>query len=128
MTHRISNAVILDGRSAAILSQAANLPALRNKVRGRDDTLYALLVDIAIVSAAYRGSDEGKPKPETTEFAEPGTKPIWTPTDIAKELGVTPRTVRNDIARGLLNGHQNARSWAITADDAATYLESRKLA
>jgi hypothetical protein len=126
VSRRVENAVILDGPAAAMLSQAANLDALRVSVRGRDDRLHSLLVDIALTSAAWRGSAEGKAAWKPKEIADPETKPVWTPADVAKHLRVHPRTIRNDIGRGLLIAHKNGRAWTISATDAISYLESRK--
>lgn len=126
MSRRVENAVILDGPAAAMLSQAANLDALRVTVRGRDDRLHALLVDIAMTSAAWRGSLQGKAEGNRTEIPDPEYKPMWTPADLAKQLRVTPRTVRNDIERQLLPAHKNGRTWSIAAQDALTYIESRR--
>lgn len=126
MTRRVENAVILDGRAAMILSQAARLPELRVAVRGRDDQLYALLNDIAVVANTYRTSVEGKGTGNATELREPEYRPIWTPAEIAKQIPVHPRTVRNDIERGLLRAQKSGRIWAVTAEDATTYIESRR--
>lgn len=126
MSKRIENAVILDGPAAAMLSQAAHLDDLRITMRGRDERLHSLLVDIAITSAAWRSSRAGKRPAMTEETGEPEGEPRSTPADIARQIGVHARTVRNDINRGALPAERIGRIWCITASDAATYIESRK--
>lgn len=126
MSRRVENAVILDGPAAAMLSHAANLDELRKAVRGRDDRLYSLLTDIAITSAAWRGSVRGNQTVTSTEPDEARREPWSTPADIARQIGVHPRTIRNDIKRGILRAHLNGRIWTIEPDDATAYLESRK--
>lgn len=128
MSKRIQNAVILDGPAAAMLSQAAHLDDLRVRTRGRDERLHALLVDIAITSAAWRSSTEGKRTPPTAEPDDSESEPWSTPADLARRIGVHPRTVRNDINRGALPAHRNGRTWTISPGDATTYIESRRTA
>lgn len=126
MTRRVSNAVILDGPAAHMLWHAARLSELRIAVRGRDERLYALLLDIYTTALAWRDSRDGKPATETAEPDEPERGAPVTPRLLAKQLGIHPRTVRNDIARGVLPAHKAGRTWVVDPDAATAYIESRK--
>jgi excisionase family DNA binding protein len=128
MTRRVDNAVILDGPAAAMLWTAARLSDLRIAARGRDERLYGLLLDIYRTALAHSDSLRGKRATESTEPNEPEDIMHTTPAKLARQLGVHPRTVRNDIERGLLPAQKVGRAWIIRADAADAYLNSRKAA
>ncbi len=49
---------------------------------------------------------------------------LLTPTDVAKRLQVSERTVTQWLRKGLLRGHKIGKQWRISADDLGTSLES----
>lgn len=118
----IANAVILDAHACAVLIQAARLDELRIRSR-TEEALYSLLVDIK--RCALTLSTDGKLPTQATEqrHAE-----VVTPTQIANVLGVTPRTIRNDIKAGRLKATRNGRNYLVAITEAITYASGRKAA
>jgi excisionase family DNA binding protein len=49
---------------------------------------------------------------------------LLTPTDVAKRLQVSERTVTQWLRKGLLRGHKIGKQWRISADDLGTSPES----
>lgn len=128
MSRRLQNVVILTGSDCALLYEAARLRELRVAARGSSDRLYSLLTDITAAAFDYRDSLNGK-KPEVKrENEEAGDMGIVTAKEVARRAGVTPRTVRNHIALGLLAATQQGRTWVITTESANQYIEGRKAA
>lgn len=50
----------------------------------------------------------------------------WTVVQVAQHAGISPRTVRHHIADGLLPAEKIGNSWAITAENAATYAAAHR--
>ena len=121
----LKNAFMLDAEGCHILTQAAHLDELRRNSRS-DEKLYAILHGIRETILAATISVEGKQATEATEPREAGT--AATPTQIAKAVGVHPRTIRNDIHRGLLQARLVGRQYIITAVDAQAYIAGRRTA
>ena len=116
-------ALLLDGEDAAILWQVARLNDVRLKARGRDENAYRVLLAVHEAAMSWRASVEGK---NAVQSAETRQSSKWvTPGDLAQKLGVSSRTVRNDIAAGLLPAHKVNRLWVVTLSDARTYLAAR---
>lgn len=125
MTRLIENAVILTAREAAMLWQAARLSDLRVRAR-TNPSLYALLVDIYRAALTSKPSTTGTKQPVKREIPETDSSGFLTVTEVAKKVGVTPRTVRNDIHKELINAHRVGREWVFTLDAADAYIASRK--
>ncbi|WP_285063692.1 helix-turn-helix domain-containing protein [Frigoribacterium sp. ME-P-080] len=122
--HLTQPALILEGRDAAILWQIGQLEPARVKARGRDEEGYAVLLAVYQAALTWRNSVEGKAASQSEERRE---RSNWvTPTDLAKQLGVTPRTIRNDIAGGILPATKRDRQWVIDLPDAFTYIAARR--
>ncbi len=49
---------------------------------------------------------------------------LLTPTDVAKRLQVSERTVTQWLRKGLLRGYKIGKEWRISADDLGTFLEN----
>lgn len=126
MTRRVINAVFLTGSDCALLYEAARLRELRVAARGSSDRLYSLLTDITAAAFDYRDSVNGKKPKVTRENDEAGDMGIVTVATVARQAGVTPRTVRNHIGQGLLAATQQGRTWVITTEAANQYIEGRK--
>ena len=120
---RFENVIILDGRSAAILWQAAHLDDLRVQARGRNDELYHVLLEVYQAALHWRTSLDGI---QQEKAEETGERSRWTtPQALARKLGVTPRTIRNDIGRRLLPAVKQGRVWVIESSEAETYIAAR---
>lgn len=128
MTRRVTNAVILTGSDCALLYEAARLRELRVAARPSSDRLYSLLTDITVAAFDHMDSLNGKKPEVTAEKDEAGDTGIVTAKEVARRAGVTPRTVRNHIERGLLAATQQGRTWVITTAAANQYIEGRKAA
>jgi hypothetical protein len=116
--------LILDGRDAAILIQVGRLNEARIKARGRDERAYQVLLAIHETALEWRTSVDGKAALGMSRREESNK---WvTPDDLAQELDVTSRTIRNDIAAGLLPATKQKRFWFIDPADAKTYIAARR--
>lgn len=116
--------LILEGRDAAILWQVGRLDDARRQARGRDEEAYSVLLAVHEAALGWRASVQGKPATSTMERRKPSQ---WvTPSDVARQLNVTPRTIRNDIAGGILPATKKDRVWVIDAPDAVTYIAARR--
>lgn len=119
-------AIILSGKDCAILNQAANLKQLRIHARGRDEHLYQLLRRIYETELKWKDSATGKqqiPEPEIHK-----TSNWFTPQHLAKTIGVSDRTIRNDINANRLPAQKIQGRWMIHEQDLETYLNARKAA
>lgn len=116
--------LILEGRDAAILWQIGRLDDVRRQARGRNEEAYAVLLAVHEAALGWRSSVQGKLASPTAERRKPSQ---WvTPNDVARQLNVTPRTIRNDIAGGILPATKRDRVWIIDAPDAVTYIAARR--
>ena len=124
MGRRADHVVILGGRDAAMLWMAADLDDLRIRSRS-NDALYGLLHDIYSAGLAWHSSVNGSKEQINAEIEDPGTTEFTTVTEIAKRVGKTPRTVRNDITKGLLKATRTEREWIVTPETAEAYIAGR---
>lgn len=125
MSRRAEHVVILDGRDAAMLWMAGNLDDLR--IRSRPNAaLYALLHDIYSAGLAWHVSVNGSKQQISAEIEEPGSKQFVTVKEIARRIGMNPRTVRNDITKGLLKATKTDREWITTPEAAEAYIAGRE--
>lgn len=126
MSRRIDHALILTGADAALLYQAANLRDLRIAARGRSERLYTLLVELSETAFAHVAAADGnQPSPVVNADKH---EDITSVEHIAREAGVTPRTIRNHIEAGLLQARKINRTWVITTADAQQYITGRQAA
>lgn len=124
MTRRVENAVILDGREAAMLWQAADLNDLRIRARS-NESLYGLLVDIYKAGLTWHASANGSKTQISEEIRDPESRKFATVKEVARRIGKTPRTVRNDITNGLLRATKSGHEWVITTEAATAYIAGR---
>lgn len=125
MSRRADHVVILDGREAAMLWMAGDLDDLRIRSRS-NPALYALLHDIYSTGLAWHISANGSKQQISEEIEEPGSREFVTVKEIARRVGKTPRTVRNDITKGLLKSTKSDREWIATSEAAEAYIAGRK--
>lgn len=118
------NTVVLEPADCAALWQAARLDDLRIACRGRDEELYNTLHAIYTGNLSWLDSVSRKVQKQQAETRQPLK---WvTPNDLAKQIGVTPRTIRNDITREHLRASKSGSVWLIQLDDALAYLAGRQ--
>ena len=125
MSRRVEHAIVLDGREAAMLWMAADLNDLRIRSRS-NPALYDLLHDIYSAGLAWHVSVNGSKQQISEEIEEPGSREFVTVKEIARRVGKTPRTVRNDITKGLLKATKTDREWIATSEAAEAYIASRR--
>lgn len=104
---------------------AADLNELRIRSRS-NPALYALLHDIYSAGLAWHVSVNGSKQPISEEIAEPGSAQFLTVKEIARRVGKTPRTVRNDIAKELLKATRSDKEWIVTPEAAEAYIAGRE--
>jgi len=126
MTRFVQNALILDGRAAAMLWTRLNLHEQRIRARDNDQAFYALLVDIYRTAAEWHVSGAGSATAPSAEPSETERQEHTTPEEVAERMNVTARTVRNAIARGDLPAVKRGTVWLINRTDADAFVESRK--
>ena len=126
MKQMVGSFAVLTARECAMLWQLANLDALRIAHRG-DEPIYQLLAGIHKTALAWRVSPEGQNPADTADNDEPRSGTVTTG-EIARELGVSARTVRRDIAGGVLPGSLAGRVWVVDRAAASTYITSRRKA
>lgn len=124
MSRRADHVVILEGRDAAMLWMAADLNELRIRSRS-NSALYGVLHDLYTAGLAWHTSASGSKEQISEEIREPGTAEFMTVAEIAKRVGKTPRTVRNDITKGLLKATRTERAWIATPEAAEAYIAGR---
>lgn len=124
MSRRVEHAVVLDGREAAMLWTAADLDDLRIRSRS-NPALYQLLWDIYTAGLAWHTSVNGSKERISAEIREPKDTQFTTVKEIAKRIGKTPRTVRNDITKGLLKATRSDKEWIATPEAAEAYIAGR---
>jgi hypothetical protein len=125
VSRRVEHAIVLDGREAAMLWMAADLNDLRIRSRS-NPALYGLLHDIYSAGLAWHVSVNGSKQQISAEIEEPGSKQFVTVKQIAKRIGMNPRTVRNDIAKGLLKATKTDKEWITTPEAAEAYIAGRE--
>lgn len=54
------------------------------------------------------------------------TDRVYTPTEVAKLLGVTPRTVRREISDGKLPAYRIGGHYRVHGSDLAAYIEAAR--
>jgi hypothetical protein len=116
--------LILTQQDAAILVAKSNISQVRSSLRGRDEAAYQVFRTVWETALSYRDSVEGKvaalPKEKRQAYSRITTD------DLAKQVGVTARTIRNDIASGVLPALKKQRVWTISTVDAELYLAARR--
>lgn len=127
MSRRADHAVMLDGRDAAMLWTAAQLDELRIRSRS-NPALYELLRQIYDAALAWHTSVNGSKAQIKAELRDPGSKEFATVKELARRIGKTPRTVRNDITSGLLKATKKGHEWVITTEAATAYIAGRQAA
>lgn len=125
MSARIDGPVcILTAQDAAILWQAAKLNDAR--INSRPDTrVYTILMDIYMTALSTKNAATGNPTPVKTAIREHVIREVVTVTELAKQAGISPRTVRSHITNRTLPAIQVGREWTITRRDAAAYIAGR---
>lgn len=126
MTRRADHVVVLDGRDAAMLWMAADLNDLRIRSRANPG-LYGLLHDIYSAGLAWHSSANGSKQQISEEISEPEYRQFVTVKEIARRVKKTPRTVRNDITRGLLKAMKSDKEWITTPEAAEAYIAGREI-
>lgn len=111
--------VVVPGRIAAWLDRHAGLSRLRIEHRGQDPEVDAVLVALAVASAAWRsragiGSDHG-----TEQAKQPSdqSRSLLTTADAAELLGISDRGVRKAILDGRLPAQRVADVWLVDRED-----------
>lgn len=113
--------LVLSSTECRMLWQAANLDDLRVRSRS-SEKLYALLLSVYKTGLT---SGLGQVNPDQADIPHTESTAM-TLEVIARRVGVTPRTVRRDIAAGRLHAEKRGGVWIATTDAADTYIESRK--
>lgn len=127
MTARFYEAgtIVLEPKDAAFLWQLGRFENIRVDHRDKDEAGYSVLKLLYQSNLIWVDSVERNQARKATEKRQ--TENQWvTPDQIARQKQVTARTVRNDIARGLLPARKVGRHWTIKESDAITYLEAHK--
>lgn len=122
-----AGSIILTPVDARILYQAAQLGELRSRYRIGDTRTYELLTEIsqaafAVDAAAAIAADGILPR----QSAAKEERGLWTVQEIARAAHLAERTVRLDCKTGELPATKQGNTWAITADEAQTYIERRR--
>jgi hypothetical protein len=125
MSRRADHVVVLDGRDAAMLWAAADLNDLRIRSRS-NPALYGLLHDIYSAGLAWHSSVNGSKQQISEEIRDPEDREFATVKEVARRIGRTPRTVRNDITNGLLKATKNGHEWVIKTEAATAYIAGRQ--
>ncbi|WP_426325698.1 hypothetical protein [Microbacterium sp. E-13] len=112
--------VELDTEDLQVLWSRANLEALR--VRTRSDERLQRVLKLVYMGAAGVAT-LGQVSTDTSATREAGTN--WTVTEIAREAGVSPRTVRREIERGFLSADATSAGWIIGPEEADLYFRAR---
>lgn len=128
MTRRVENAVILDGRAAAMLWTRLGLSEKRVLARDRDEVFYSLLMDIYHTALAWQGSGRGRQSTPPEEQAETRSGRYVTTEEVAAQVGTSSRSIRNAIVRGDLPAIKRGSVWLIDQTDAVAYVASKRAA
>lgn len=124
MTHRIEpGSIVLTPTDARMLYQAARIAELRSRNRIGDTPLYRLLTDISLCAFAVPGAAPGILPRQDAASEERET---WTVKEVARATGRSERAVRLDCHHNDLPATKQGNTWIITADDAKTYIASRR--
>lgn len=113
--------IVLSPTDARILYQVANLGELRRRFRVGDSRVYQLLTDVTV--AAFSDADDGT---EPRHPAASEEREWWTTEQLSRAAGRAARTIRNDIALGILPATKNPNGWLIRSAHATTYLEGHR--
>lgn len=110
-------------RVCALLEHHVDLAGLRQRLRGADPELDAVLVAIHRGALMWRGSVCGT---SMAEGAEPGAGSQWLTSKAAGALlGIGARAVRKAIAADRLPAELHGGSWRISREDAEHYRAAR---
>jgi excisionase family DNA binding protein len=113
--------VIVPGRVAALLERHMQLAHLRLALRGSDEELDAVLVDLHAAAEAWRTAVR---RPRAVRQAT-GRAPRVSTGEAAALLHITDRAVRKAIADRRLPAERVDGRWSITREDIA-HLEAQR--
>ena len=114
-------AILLTPADARVLYQIARIGELRSRHRVGDTAAYQLLTDISV--CAFSDAAPGNPARQDPASEE---REWWTVQQVARQAGLSTRTVRLDCQRQALPSTKQGSTWTITNTAARTYIAARQ--